>query len=325
MLHIAADDLAPDEANLDRVDRWLAGRVAGLAGAPDLSRSRIKALIQDGRVSAGGATITDPSSTVKPGLSYQISIPAPIPADPLAQAIDLTVVHEDKDLIIIDKPAGMVVHPAPGASDGTLVNALLAHCGNSLSGIGGVRRPGIVHRLDKDTTGLMVAAKSDEAHHGLVHQFAARTIGRSYLALIWGIPERPEGRIEGPIGRSRRNRKKMAVTTHGGKPAATNYRVLERFGTIACLVECRLESGRTHQIRVHMTHIGHAVIGDPMYGGGDRRKGATVAMMEAVKAFGRQALHANSLAFRHPVSGDAVSFAQAMPDDMTRLVAVFKG
>jgi 23S rRNA pseudouridine1911/1915/1917 synthase len=187
-----------------------------------------------------------------------------------------------------------------------------------------VRRPGIVHRLDKDTTGLMVAAKSDEAHHGLVHQFAARTIKRSYIALVWGVPERPEGRIEGPIGRSRRNRKKMAVTTHGGKPAATNYRVLERFHDIASLVECRLESGRTHQIRVHMTHIGHAVIGDPMYGGGDRRKGASAAEVDAAKALGRQALHANSLVFHHPRGGELVSFTQAMPDDMERLVAVFR-
>ena len=327
LLTISADDPAFDHllegSNLDRLDRWLAERVAVLPDAPDLSRSRLKALILDGQISTGGATITDPSMPVKPGQDYEILVPKPTSATPEAQAIPLIVVHEDEHLIVIDKPPGMAAHPAPGTHDGTLVNALLAHCGDSLSGIGGVRRPGIVHRLDKDTTGLMVVAKSDEAHHGLVHQFAARTIGRSYLALVWGEVALMEGRIDGSIGRSRRNRKKMAVTTHGGKAAATRYRVLKRFHGIATLVECRLESGRTHQIRVHMTHIGHALIGDPVYGGGDRRKGATAIEVGAAHAIGRQALHANSLEFNHPVTKELVSLSSEMPDDFTRLVSVF--
>jgi 23S rRNA pseudouridine1911/1915/1917 synthase len=331
LLRISAEvaDLSPDVypagdlAKAERLDRWLATHVASMPDTPELSRSRLKALILEGHVSIGGATITDPSAAVKPGQDYEILIPEPTSATPEAQAIPLIVVHEDEHLIVIDKPPGMAAHPAPGTHDGTLVNALLAHCGDSLSGIGGVRRPGIVHRLDKDTTGLMVVAKSDEAHHGLVHQFAARTIGRSYLALVWGEVALMQGRIEGPIGRSRRNRKKMAVTNHGGKAAATRYRVLKRFHGIATLVECRLESGRTHQIRVHMTHIGHALIGDPVYGGGDRRKGATTIEVGAAHAMRRQALHANSLEFSHPVTKELVSFSSEMPDDFARLVSVF--
>jgi 23S rRNA pseudouridine1911/1915/1917 synthase len=328
LLTIGADDPAFDEipgnSNLDRLDRWLAERVAVMPDAPDLSRSRLKALILGGQVSMGGETITDPSVTVKPDQDYQILVPPPVADTPLPQDIPLDVVFEDEHLIIVNKPPGLPAHPAPGSLDTTLVNALLAHCGDSLSGIGGVRRPGIVHRLDKDTTGLMVVAKSDEAHHGLVHQFAARTIGRSYIALVWGSVAQFEGRIEGPIGRSRRNRKKMAVTTHGGKSAATRYKVLKRFREIATLVECRLESGRTHQIRVHMTHIGHGLIGDPLYGGGDRRKGSTDIEVAAAKQMGRQALHANSLAFIHPVTDEEISFTSDMPDDFARLVSVFE-
>jgi 23S rRNA pseudouridine1911/1915/1917 synthase len=328
LLTISAEDPAFDNllegSNLDRLDRWLAERVAVLPDAPDLSRSRLKALILDGQVSTGGATITDPSITVKPDQEYQILVPPPIADTPLPQNIPLVIAFEDEHLIVVNKPPKIAVHPAPGSLDTTMVNALLAHCGDSLSGIGGVRRPGIVHRLDKDTTGLMVVAKSDEAHHGLVHQFAARTIGRSYIALVWGMVAQLEGRIEGPIGRSRRNRKKMAVTTHGGKSAATRYKVLKRYREIATLVECRLESGRTHQIRVHMTHIGHGLIGDPLYGGGDRRKGSSDIEVAAAKKIGRQALHANSLEFTHPVTKELVSFSSDMPDDFARLVSVFE-
>ncbi len=325
---IRADDPAFDHildgSGPDRLDRWLAERVAVLPDTPDLSRSRLKALILDGQVSSGGETITDPSAAVKPGQSYEILVPPPVADTPAPQDIPLKIIFEDPHLIVLDKPSGIAVHPAPGSLDSTLVNALLAHCGDGLSGIGGVRRPGIVHRLDKDTTGLMVVAKTDEAHHGLVHQFAARSVGRSYLALVWGAVAQMEGRIEGPIGRSRRNRKKMAVTSHGGKPAATNYRVLRRFRDIATLLECRLESGRTHQIRVHMTHIGHGLVGDPLYGGGDRRKGSSDAEVAAAKRLGRQALHANTLAFTHPVTGEEVSFTSEMPDDFQQLVAAFE-
>ena len=327
LLTISADDPAFDHllegSNLDRLDRWLAERVAVLPDAPDLSRSRLKALILDGQISTGGATITDPSIAVKPDQAFQILVPPPIADTPLPQDIPLNIAFEDEHLIVVNKPPQIAVHPAPGSLDTTLVNALLAHCGDSLSGIGGVRRPGIVHRLDKNTTGLMVVAKSDEAHHGLVHQFAARTIGRSYIALVWGSVAQLEGRIEGPIGRSRRNRKKMAVTTHGGKSAATQYKVLKRYREIATLVECRLESGRTHQIRVHMTHIGHGLIGDPLYGGGDRRKGSSEIEVAAAKKMARQALHANSLEFTHPVTDKLVTFSSEMPGDFARLVSVF--
>ena len=325
---INADDPAFEyiagDSNQDRLDRWLAERVAVLPDAPDLSRSRLKALILDGQVTSSGETITDPSVAVKQGQVFEILVPPPIADTPLPQDIPLDIVFEDEHLIVVNKPPGIAVHPAPGSLDTTLVNALLAHCGDSLSGIGGVRRPGIVHRLDKDTTGLMVVAKSDEAHHGLVHQFAARTIGRSYIALVWGFVAQFEGRIDGPIGRSRRNRKKMAVTSSGGKSAATNYKVLKRFREIATLVECRLESGRTHQIRVHMTHIGHGLIGDPLYGGGDRRKGSSDLEVAAAKRMGRQALHANSLAFIHPVTDEEVSFTSDLPDDFKLLVSVFE-
>jgi 23S rRNA pseudouridine1911/1915/1917 synthase len=288
-----------------------------------LSRSRIKALIEDGRVSRGGATITDPSYRVKPGQTFAIFIPEPAPASPLPQAAPLHIVYEDGDIIVIDKPAGMVVHPAPGNIEGTLVNALLAHCGESLSGIGGVRRPGIVHRLDKDTSGLIVAAKNDAAHESLSRQFEARTIERAYLALVWGVPAPPKGEIEGNIGRSPKNRKKMAVLRRGGKPALTRYSVVRRFGRAASLVECRLATGRTHQIRVHMAHIGHPVIGDATYGGGmtaARRHGAGRELEQHIARLGRQALHARLLGFNHPSSGDFIQFESNIPSDIKLLI-----
>src|SRR4029077_5636052 len=244
----------------ERLDRFLARRLSGL------SRSRLKQLIETGRVSESGATLSDPSQKVKAGQVFQLDLPPVAPATPLGQAMDLAIVYEDEDLIVIDKPAGMVVHPAPGNPDKTLVNALIAHCGESLSGIGGERRPGIVHRLGKDTSGLLVAAKNDAAHHALAADFAARRIDRHYLAVVWGMPSPREGEISGPIGRHPVDRKRMAVVRRGGKPALTHYRVVAALGLSASLVECRLATGRTHQIRVHLASIGHPLLGDPVYG-----------------------------------------------------------
>jgi 23S rRNA pseudouridine1911/1915/1917 synthase len=323
-LEVTINIISSTSNNLNRLDRWLTEHISTLTGAPKLSRTRLKNLIQAGCISLNGNTILDPSSTVKLGQKYNIEIPEPTSAIPKAQPIKLDIIYEDDHLIVVNKAAQMVVHPAPGSWDGTLVNALLAHCGNTLSGIGGVRRPGIVHRLDKDTTGLMVVAKSDEAHHHLVHQFAARTIKRSYEALIWGAPENTKGRIELPIGRSRRNRKKMAVTSHGGKPAATNYKILENFNNTASLIECQLESGRTHQIRVHFSHIGHSIIGDPLYGGGDNRTKTVYSDIELIKNFGRQALHATSLEFIHPQQRELVCFSAPQPIEMQHLIEAFR-
>ena len=313
--------VVPAEDAGARLDRFLAD---ALADAPaDLSRSRIKALLQDGLVSKDGATITDPSHRVKPGERYAVRLPAPVSARAEPQEIPLLIVYEDDDLLVVDKPAGLVVHPGPGQPDKTLVNALLAHCGDSLSGVGGVKRPGIVHRLDKDTSGLMVVAKNDAAHHALAAQFADRTVDRAYLAVVWGIPTPLTGRIEGNIGRHPRQRKRMAVVADGrGKPAATNYRVEERFGDAASLIECKLESGRTHQIRVHLGHIGHPLIGDPVYG---RRTPARTRALppetaEFVRDFGRQALHARVIGFDHPVTGKRLKFESALPHDMATLI-----
>ena len=277
----------PPESGGQRLDKALA------AGLPGLSRSRVQALLEQGCVRDGsGRAVTDPSMKVKPGQTFDVFIPEAEPAQPEAQDIPLDVVYEDEDVLVIDKPAGMVVHPAAGNPDGTLVNALLAHCGDSLSGIGGVRRPGIVHRLDKDTSGLMVVAKNDRAHHALTEQFSGRTLSRTYRALVWGVPSPREGRIEGNIGRSSTDRKKMAVVTGGGKHAATRYRVVRSFGTALALVECTLETGRTHQIRVHAQHIGHPVAGDDKYGDAEvnRRLREQVGLR-------RLFLHAASLEF----------------------------
>ncbi len=247
-----------------RLDRFLTVSLV------DLSRSRLQALIEEGAVSRAGATIRDGNTRVKPGEIYEVRVPEPLPAEPRAQDIPLTVVYEDNDLIVIDKPPGLVVHPAAGNPDGTLVNALIAHCGASLGGIGGVARPGIVHRLDKDTSGLLVAAKTDRAMASLAKQFAAHSVQRAYNAVVWGSPRLGDGMIEGDIGRNPFDRKRMAVVRNAGKPARTRYRVIERFGDagrpLASLLECRLETGRTHQIRVHLTHLGHPLIGDPSYG-----------------------------------------------------------
>jgi len=300
-----------------RLDRWLAIRL------PELSRTRIKGLIEDGRVSLDGTTISDASLRVKPGQCFTVDVPPDAPAEPEAQDIALNVVYEDEDLIVIDKPAGMVVHPAPGNPDETLVNALLAHCGNSLAGIGGVKRPGIVHRIDKDTSGLLVAAKTDAAHRGLATQFAEHTLERAYWALVWGTPTPRQGEIEGNIGRNPHDRKKMAVVKGGGKPALTRYRVLKSFaGGAVSLVECRLATGRTHQIRVHMTHQGHPLIGDPVYGRirSSRKVVLPPEVREALCNFPRQALHAYLLGFLHPTKGYDVRFESSMALDINALI-----
>ena len=304
-----------------RLDRVLA------AHFPQMSRSRLKVLIEDGRVSADGETITEPSYRVKHGQTFATIVPEPVACEPAPQAIPLDVLYEDAELLVIDKPAGLVVHPAPGNPDLTLVNALLAHCGSSLSGIGGVRRPGIVHRLDKDTSGVMVVAKTDVAHRALSQQFEARTVERAYLAAVRGVPMPPSGRIVGNIGRDPRNRKKMAVVAdRRGKPAATNYRLLRRLGKAASLVECRLESGRTHQVRVHMAHRGHPLIGDPLYGKGKRAwmKGLPESVIEALRDFPRQALHAAALGFDHPKSAERLRFETEMRKDMKDLCDILE-
>ena len=309
----------------ERLDRVLAARVTAL------SRTRLKALVLAGRVAIGGRTISDPGHHVNAGDRITVAVPPPEPAEPQAEEIPLSVVHEDDDLVIIDKPKGLVVHPAAGNRTGTLVNALIAHCGASLSGIGGVKRPGIVHRLDKDTTGLLVVAKNDRAHRALAAQFAdhGRTgpLQRGYLAFVWGVPERPRGTIDKPLGRHPQARERMAVRPNG-RPAVTHYEVLERYaGTdgqpVASLIECRLETGRTHQIRVHLAAIGHPLLGDEVYGAGYRTKAArlTAESREALDGLGRQALHAALLGVEHPTSGTPLVFRSPLPGDLSRLRA----
>ncbi len=299
-----------------RLDKALAEACA------DLSRSRLKALILAGDVARNGKIVTDPSAKVVSNDEITITLPPPIPAEPIAQDIPLEIVFEDEHLLVLNKPAGLVVHPAPGNPDGTLVNALIAHCGDSLKGIGGVARPGIVHRLDKDTSGLLVVAKTAKTHEELSRAFAAHDIIRAYLALVRGKPRPHKGRIEGNIGRSRSNRKKMAVLASGGRHAVTYYEVKRSYGLedspMASLVECRLETGRTHQIRVHMAHMGHPVVGDPAYGRGMRLKGGR-DVPEVLKGFARQALHARELGFTHPVTGEELHFTAEPPADFAAL------
>ena len=299
-----------------RLDRVLALHL------PELSRTRLKYLIESGNVTENGVTLRDPSLRVRYDQNFVVILPQIEDAAPLAQPIALEIQFEDAHLIVIGKPAGMVVHPAPGNPDGTLVNALLAHCGASLSGIGGVRRPGIVHRLDKDTSGLMVVAKTEPAHHALSRDFAARRIDRAYTAFVWGVPSVLAGEIAGNIGRSRVNRKKMAVVAkEKGKPAITRYRVERAFKIYATQLECRLATGRTHQIRVHFAHIGHPLIGDPVYG---TRAGRSVARTgpsgAQIAAFPRQALHARLLGFTHPVDKRLMQFESPLPVDLRELI-----
>ncbi len=303
----------------ERFDRLLA------RSCPALSRSRIQSLIKQGQASADGETITNPSYRVKPGQALQATVPPVRASKVQAQSIPLVIPFEDDDLLIVDKPAGLAVHPAPGTPDSTLVNALLAHCGGSLSGIGGERRPGIVHRLDKDTSGLIVVAKNDAAHGALSDQFQARDVERSYAAVVWGIPLPPSGEIVTNIGRSPRDRKKMAVVAPPkGRTAITRYRIERALSGRASLLECRLGTGRTHQIRVHMAHLGHPLIGDQTYGGKTkaRRKGLPEQNAAAVSLFARQALHAQLLGFRHPKSQRLLRFQSALPHDIIELISI---
>ena len=298
-----------------RLDRVLAQHL------PLLSRTRLKRLIESGRVTHEGTILREPSLRVRYDQNFVVILPQIEDAAPIAQPIALDVRFEDAHLIVIDKPAGMVVHPAPGNPDRTLVNALLAHCGGSLSGIGGVRRPGIVHRLDKDTSGLMVIAKTEAAHQALSRDFAARRIHRAYSAFVWGVPAPPAGEIAGNIGRSTANRKKMAVVAEDkGKPAVTRYRVERVFKAHAAQIECRLATGRTHQIRVHCAHIGHPLIGDRAYG---TRAGRSVARTgetgAQIAAFPRQALHARLLGFTHPLEMRPIEFESPLPGDLREL------
>ncbi len=306
--------LAPGSAG-ERLDKALSARL------PALSRARLQALIAGGAVSAAGAVVADVSAKAREGVDYLILIPAPASADPQPEAIPLAVLFEDAHLIVLDKPAGMAAHPAPGTRDGTLVNALLHHCAGSLSGIGGVARPGIVHRLDKDTSGVMVAAKTDGAHRGLSDLFARHDVERVYIALTRGALEPPRGSIVGRIGRSPHDRKKMAVVRTGGREAVTHYEVERAFGPaakpLAARVACRLETGRTHQIRVHLASKGAPCLGDPVYGSGP----PSTSVREAIagSGLGRQALHAAVLGFVHPVTGEPLRFQTPPPEDMRRL------
>jgi len=292
-----------------RLDRALA------ASIPTLSRERLKSLIRTGAVETAGVALRDPATKVRGNEDLIVAVPEPTPAHNLAQDIPLRVVFEDEHLLVVDKPAGLVVHPAAGNPDGTLVNALLHHCGGSLSGIGGVARPGIVHRIDKDTSGLLVVAKTDVAHEGLARQFSAHSIERRYLAIVTGVPKASEGKVDAPLARSSTNRKKIAIVeANRGKRAVTYWRRLTVLKE-AALVECRLETGRTHQVRVHMASLGHPLVGDPVYG----RSGKTHGSLLKELGFHRQALHAAELGFIHPVTKSRLSFASAMPPDMQEL------
>src|SRR6266700_6328698 len=314
--------VAAEEAG-ERLDRVLAHRVT------ELSRSRHKALILAGRVAIDGATIRDPGHRVNAGATIALELPPAADATMAPENIALNIVFEDAELIVVDKPAGLVVHPAAGNWSGTLANALLAHCGESLSGVGGVKRPGIVHRLDKDTSGLIVAAKTDRAHRALARQFAdhGRTgpLRRGYLAFVWGVPDRPRGTIDKPVGRHPHAREKMAVRA-GGREAVTHWQVLERYaGTdgapVASLLACRLETGRTHQIRVHLASIGHPLLGDDVYGPGFKTKAILLPQTarEALEALTRQALHAYMLGFEHPLTGESLEFQSELPADLAAL------
>jgi 23S rRNA pseudouridine1911/1915/1917 synthase len=292
-----------------RLDRALA------AAVPTISRERLKALIRSGAVEAGGRPVRDPAAKVHGAEALRVAVPEPTAASNEAQDIPLNIVFEDEHLLVVDKPAGLVVHPAAGNLDGTLVNALLHHCAGKLSGIGGVARPGIVHRIDKDTSGLLVVAKTDVAHEGLAKQFAAHSIDRRYLAIVSGVPTATQGVVDAPLARSAANRKKIAIVEGSrGKRAVTHWKRLEPLRE-STLLECRLETGRTHQVRVHMASIGHPLLGDPVYG----RSGKTHGKLLKELSFERQALHAAELGFTHPVTKHRLSFSSPMPADMQEL------
>jgi 23S rRNA pseudouridine1911/1915/1917 synthase len=299
-----------DAAAGQRLDKALAQAL------PTMSRERLKTLVQGGRLSGPAGVVWDPATKVRGGERFTLVVPEPRAADNAAQDIPLHILFEDQHLLVVDKPAGLVVHPAAGNLDGTLVNALLHHCAGRLSGIGGVARPGIVHRIDKDTSGLLVVAKTDPAHEGLAGQFARHSVERRYTAIVGGVPVPPAGRIEGALARSTANRQKMAIVAAGrGKHAITHYRVVRAFNG-AAQVECRLETGRTHQIRVHMASIGHALLGDAVYG---RTPGRLAPVLKQL-GFARQALHAATLGFQHPVTQEFLSFESPLPADMLALI-----
>lgn len=299
-----------------RIDRFLADTLG------TISRSRVKILIDEGRLRGGVGPVNQPAEPVRAGVTYVLDVPAPVAATPLPQSIPFPILYEDADLIVLDKPAGLVVHPAPGNLDGTLVNALLAHCGPDFTGIGAERRPGIVHRLDKDTSGVMVVAKSQLASDKLTAAFATRDLDRTYVALVWGLPHPVTGEVEAAIGRDTRDRKRMAVVTKGGKPALTRYRAMRAWHTSLALLECQLATGRTHQIRVHMAAIGHPIVGDPLYL--RRLPSAAKTVNQPLRGnlldFPRQALHAASLGFKHPRTGVSIRFEAAVPADFQALL-----
>jgi 23S rRNA pseudouridine1911/1915/1917 synthase len=322
-----------------RLDKALAALVPEGAA---LSRTRLMRMIADGAVMLDGVAVTDPKARVIEGQVYGLRLDPAVETETLAEDIPLNVVYEDGDLIVIDKPVGMVVHPAPGSPTGTLVNALLAHCGDTLSGVGGQKRPGIVHRIDKDTTGLLVVAKSDRAHHGLAAQFEDHSVNRRYLAVVHGVPLANDPRIRGLRGvtfeaggilriathlaRHKTDRQRQAVVWDQGRHAITRVRVIEDFGGGASLVECWLETGRTHQIRVHMSYVGHGLLGDQTYGGKKRLSPKVFGeAAEVGNSFARQALHAATLGFEHPVTGEVMEFSSPLPEDLAGLLAALRG
>jgi len=326
--------LTDDHAQGQRLDQWLAQQLA-----PELSRSRLQALIREGLVTVNGRQVTEPRFKLSKDVEIEINLPPAAEAEPQGEDIPLDILYEDNDIIVLNKPAGLVVHPGNGNWTGTLVNALLHHCGDSLSGIGGIKRPGIVHRLDKDTTGVMIVAKNDHAHHHLSKQFAdhgrSGALKRTYIALVWGLPARRSGTINLPLARSHRDRTHQAVasaTRADARHAVTHYTLLEKFGenddatALASLVECQLETGRTHQIRVHMAHIGHPLIGDKDYGSAFKTKANRLEepLQSIVRSFPRQALHAQSLTFEHPSTGRVMTFTTNLPKDMQKLVGAFR-
>jgi 23S rRNA pseudouridine1911/1915/1917 synthase len=325
-----------DEGAGQRLDHYLAARPELVAES--LSRTRIKSLIESGLVWLDEAPALAPKTKLRAGQIVEIDVPDPAPAEPKAEKIPLDIRYEDEFLVVLNKPAGLVVHPGAGHETGTLVNALIAHCGESLSGIGGVKRPGIVHRLDKDTSGLLVVAKTDAAHQRLSRLFAdhgrSLPLTREYLAICWGAPERPSGMIDAPLGRHAIQREKMAIVPEArGREAITHWRLLEKFGAdregrpVASLIACELETGRTHQIRVHLGSIGHPLLGDEVYGSGFKTKARLLSFkaQQALAALGRQALHARALGFDHPVTGEALLFESDPPEDFRTLLEALRG
>ncbi|WP_196793575.1 RluA family pseudouridine synthase [Bartonella tamiae] len=326
--------LSDESAKGQRIDQWLSKQLQA-----DYSRSRLQALIRQGQIKIDNVVVLEPKIKLRGGENIQLNLPPLLDAEPQGENIPLDILYEDNDIIVVNKPAGLVVHPGNGNTTGTMVNALIFHCGHSLSGIGGVKRPGIVHRLDKDTSGVMVVAKNDNAHKNLSEQFAdhgrSGALKRQYHALIWGTLERGRGRIETHLGRSQSDRTRQAVvssTRSDARYAVTHFHILEKFGTkndataVASLVECQLETGRTHQIRVHMAHIGHPLIGDMDYGRAYKTKTNKLdeAIRNRVECFSRQALHAASLTFTHPSNGDIMHFQSDIPKDMAALIEVFR-